>query len=80
MKNFPSDKAKVGQILVNAFKKSVSCFFELNVLTNEHIRNNKFTDSLKLPDITAVYKKFEPCDKANYRPVNAFSLHIIESI
>ena len=67
MKNFPSDKAKAGQILVNAFKKSVSCFFELNVLTNEHIRNNKFTDSLKLPDITAVYKKFEPCDEANYR-------------
>ena len=36
----------------------------------EAIRSNKFPDSLKLSDITPVYKKFDLSDKANYRPVS----------
>ena len=41
---------------------------------NEAIRNNKFPDSLKLSDITPVYKKPDPSDKANYRPVSVLPL------
>ena len=33
-----------------------------------------FSDSLKLSDITPVYKKREPSDKANYRPVSVLPL------
>ena len=36
--------------------------------------NNKFPDSLKLSDITPVYKKLDPSDKANYRPVSVLPL------
>ena len=39
--------------------------------------NNKFPDSLKLSDITPVYKKFDPSDKANYRPVSALPLLLL---
>ena len=41
---------------------------------NEANRNNKFPDSLKLSDITPVYKKLDPSDKANYRPVSVLPL------
>ena len=36
--------------------------------------NNKFPDSLKLSDITQVYKTFAPSDKANDRPVSVLPL------
>ena len=41
---------------------------------NEVIRNNKFPDSLKNSDIRSAYKKFDPSDKANYRPVSVLPL------
>ena len=41
---------------------------------NEAIRNNKFPGSFKLSDITPVYKKIDPSDKVNYRPVRVLSL------
>ena len=50
------------------------CFFYLINCINEAIRNNKFPDSLKLSDITPVYKKLDPSDKANYRPVSVLPL------
>ena len=41
---------------------------------NEAIRNNKFPDSLKLSDITLVYKKLDPNYKAIYRPVSVLPI------
>ena len=38
------------------------------------IRNNKFLDSLKISDITQVYKNIDASDKAKYRPVSVLSL------
>ena len=58
MKKLPSYKATVGEIYC----------------VNEDNRNNKFPDSLKLSDITPVYKKLDPSDKANYRPVSVLPL------
>ena len=41
---------------------------------NEAIRNNKSPDSLKLSDITLVYKKLDPNYKAIYRPVSVLPI------
>ena len=39
----------------------------------EVIRNNKFPDSLKLSDITPVYKKLDPTD-TDYTPLSVLPL------
>ena len=41
---------------------------------NHTIKNEKFPDSLKKADITPVYKKDDPTDKVNYRPVSVLPL------
>ena len=65
-KSLPSDKATVGEISANVLKNCENCFFDLTNCINEAIRNNKFPDSLKLSNITPVFKKLDPSDKANY--------------
>ena len=70
MKSLPSDKGTAGEIPANVLKNSEICFFDLTNSINEAIRSNKFPDSLKLSDITPVYKKRDLSDKANYRPVS----------
>ena len=74
MKSLPSDKATAGEIPINVLKNCENCFFDLTNCINEAIRNNKFPDSLKLSDITPVFKKLDPSDKANYRPVSVLPL------
>ena len=56
VKSLPSDKATAEEIPVNVLKNSEICFFDLTNCVNEAIRNNKFPDSLKLSDITPMYK------------------------
>ena len=42
---------------------------------NKANRNNKFPDSLKISDITPVYKKLDPSNKTNYnKPVTVLPL------
>ena len=55
-------------------KNCENCFFDLTICINEFIRNSKFPDSLKLSDITPLYKNVDPSDKASYRPVNFLPL------
>ena len=74
MKSLPSDKAAAGEIPINVLKNCENCFFDLTNCIKEAIRNNKFPDSLKLSDITSVFKKLYPSDKANYRPVSVLPL------
>ena len=74
VKSLPSDKATAGEIPINVLKNCENCFFDLTNCINEAIRNNKFPGSLKLSDITPVYKKLDPSDKANYRPVSVLPL------
>ena len=71
VKNLRSDKATAGAIPVNILKNSEICF--LNGI-KKPIRNNKFPDSLKLSDVTPVYKKLDPSDKVDYRLVSALAL------
>ena len=73
VKNFPSDKVSAGEIPIKILKESTFCFPELTNCINESLTNNKFPDTLKLSDITPVFKKLDP-SKANYRPVSILPL------
>ena len=76
VKNLPSDKVSTGENPIKILKESTFSFPELSNCINESLANNKFSDTLKLSDITPVFKKLDPSDKANYRPVSihAFSI------
>ena len=73
-KSFPSDEAGAGEIPVNVLKNSEIWFFDLTNCINEAIINNKFPDSIKLSDVTSVYKRLDSSDMANYRPVSVLPL------
>ena len=45
------------------------CFSELTKCINKAFNENKFPDTLKLSDIVPVFKKLDPTDKTNFRPV-----------
>ena len=74
VKSLSSYKATSGEIPVNTLKNCKNCFFDLINCINKAIRNNKFSDSLKLSDITPVFKKLDPSHKANYRLASVLSL------
>ena len=74
VKSFLSDKATAGEIPINVLKNCENCFFDLTNCINKAIRSNKFPDSLKLSDITPVFRKLDPSGKANYRPVSVLPL------
>ena len=42
----------------------------LQLLFNNAISNSEFPESLKLADVTLAFKKKDPLDKTNYRPVS----------
>ena len=74
VKNFPSDKATAGEIPVDILKNSEFCFSELTKCINKAFNENKFPDTLKLSDIVPVFKKLDPTDKTNFRPVSVLPL------
>ena len=74
MKYLPSHKVSTGEIPIKILKESKFCFPEITNCINESLTNNKFPDALKLSDITPVFKKLDPSDKANYRPVSILPL------
>ena len=54
----------------------------LQLLFNNVISISEFPENLKLADVTPVFKKKDPLDKTNYRPVSVFPpvLKIFESL
>ena len=74
VKNLPSDKVSAGEIPIKILKQSTLCFPKLTNYVNESLTNNKFPDTLKLSDITPVFKKLDPSDKASYRPLSILPL------
>ena len=73
VKNFPSDKATAGEIPVDILKNSEFCFNELTKCIKA-FNEKKFPDTLKFPDIVPVFKKLDPTDKTNFRPVSVLPL------
>ena len=78
VKTLPSNKVSAGEIPIKILKESTFCFPELTNCINESLTNNKFPDTLKLSDITPVFKKFDPSDKASYRPVSI--VHLVSKV
>ena len=74
VKNLPSDKATAGEIPVDILKNSEFCFSELTKCINKAFNENKFPDTLKLSDIVPVFKKLDPTDNTNFRPVSLLFL------
>ena len=46
----------------------------LQKLLNDSLETGTFSDSLKLADITPAFKKKDPLNKTNYRPVSVYPL------
>ena len=63
-----------GEIPIKILKERTFCFPKLTNCINESLTDNKFPDTVKHSDITPVFKKLDPSDKANYRPVNILPL------
>ena len=74
MKNLPSGKVSAGEVPIKILKESAFCFPGLTNCINESLTNNKFPDTLKLSGITPFFKKLDPIDEANYRPVSIMPL------
>ena len=65
VKNLPSDKVSADENPIKILKESKFCFPEPTNCINESLTKNKFPDTLKLSDVTPVFKKLNPSDKAN---------------
>ena len=74
IKDPQNNKAAGGEIPLNILKKSNFTFDKLTECVNDTLKNGKFPDSLKNATITPVYKKDDPTDKENYRPVSVLLL------
>ena len=68
------DKSSSGDIPDDILKQCDLCFQTLTNCINQSIVGGKFQDSLKLTNISPVYKAKDPLDKTNYRPVSVRSL------
>ena len=74
IRDLKTNKAAGGEIPTKILKE---CEFTFDVLTkciNKSIETGYFPDSLKLANITPVFKKVDPLDRSNYRPVSILPL------
>ena len=74
VKNLKDGKAVGGDIPTKILKE---CEFPFDIITaciNKAIETGNFPDSLKMANVTPVFKKEDPLDKSNYRPVNILPL------
>ena len=71
MKN---NKSVGGEIPIQILKESEFTFEILTNCINKSIETGCFPDSLKEANITPIFKKDDPLDKSNYRPVSILPL------
>ena len=73
--NLNNKKAsREGDIPVNILEDAIDTY--LSILTkfiNSSIEQNEFPNELKLADVIPIYKKKDPLNKENYRPVSLLS-------
>ena len=63
-----------GEIPIQILKESEFTFEILTNCINKSIETGCFPDSLKEANITPIFKKDDPLDKSNYRPVSILPL------
>ena len=70
--NLNNKKATMeGDIPVNLLKRSIETYLPvLSEIINCFFEQNKFPNELKLADIIPIFKKKDPLNKENYRPVS----------
>ena len=73
--NLNNKKAtREGDIPVNLLKGSIDTYLPvLTEIINSSFEQNEFPNELKLADIIPIFKKKDPLNKENYRPVSILS-------
>ena len=74
VKTLKDGKAVGGDIPTKILKE---CEFPFDIITaciNKAIETGNFPDSLKMANVTPVFKKEDRLDKSNYRPVSILPL------
>ena len=74
IQSLPSNKSSGGEIPLRLLKNCGFTFNQLTECINECLHNNCFPDSLKLANVTPVFKKGDSTDKSNYRPISILPL------
>ena len=74
IRDLKNNKFAGGEIPIKILKESEFTFGILTNCINKSIETSCFPDSLKAANITPIYKKDDPLDKANYRPVSILPL------
>ena len=69
-----TNKAVGGEMLTKILIECESTFDVLTKCINKSIEAGYLPDSLKLANVTPVFKSVDPLDKSNYRPLNILPL------
>ena len=68
------EKATAREIHIDILKSSEFWFGKLTKCINKAFNENKFPDTVKLFDIVLIFKKLDPTDITNFRPVSVLPL------
>ena len=74
IQDFKNNKSVGGEIPIQILKESQFAFETLTNCKSKSIETGYFLDSLKEANITSIFKKDDPLDKSNYRPVRILPL------
>ena len=74
IRDLKNNKSAGGEIPIQILKESEFTFGILTNCINKSIETGCFPDRLKAANITPIFKKDDPLDKANYRPVSILPL------
>ena len=75
IKDLKTNKSVGGEILTQTLKESEFTFKTLKNCINQSLKTTgEFPGSLKLGNLTPIYKKDDLLDKSNYRPVSILPL------
>ena len=75
IKDLKTNKSVGGEIATQILKESEFTFKTLGNCINQSLKTTgEFPGSLKLGNLTPIYKKDDPLDKSNYRPVSILPL------
>ena len=70
IRDLKNNKSAGGEIPIEILKESEFTFGILTNCIDKFIETGCFPDSLKAANITPIFKRDDPLDKANYRPVS----------